>query len=713
MMRISKCQLTDPTMNADLQRERANATFDVETLTNLLDGGKDRTARRRQLEAMISRDPTGIFSTADNPYLHRTDLHVRALAKHVRLVELCRKIGIGEQSNGEILGDPDFPLLVAGLADDLPTSLHWVMFVPNIISLCDKEQQAKWLPLCRDWRMIGCYAQTELGHGSNVRALETTATFRPESKDGMKGGSFIINSPTLTSTKFWPGTLGRTANHAMVIARLIDGTGTDRGMHNFLVPLRSMKDHSLLPGVKTGDIGPKIGYNTMDNGFAQFNHVEIPRRNMAMRFATVDSHGTYKKKVVSDAGSKVAYITMMQVRAHIVNEAGKNLAQACTVAIRYSAVRRQGFGEDESSELQIIDYKQQQHRLFSMLACSYCFFFTGKKLLERMHATERKLVQNKPVTKTYISDVHASSSGLKSFTTMTAAEGMEDCRKACGGHGFLQSSGLPELVNTYLQSPTVEGDNHMLPQQVVKVLIKLVQAVANGDDLSDYKPCDSSGLIPSLQNICSGKRETGLARSEDDLLDLECLVDAFRHRAARVLAQVAAKLEKEVQSQGKSLQQAWNACLVDMARASRSYAQFLLLNNFVDGIDQDTIVGVAEKNVLRDLARLFGLYWMERELGDFLEDGYLNGKQSQWVHSNVLRVLDAIRPNAVALVDARDFSDFRLKSALGRYDGDVYPAIMEASKRDPLNKEDVGPGYKEHLKRLIADGAGAYTPARL
>jgi acyl-CoA oxidase len=92
------------------------------------------------------------------------------------------------------------------------SALHWVMFQPNIVSLCDEEQQARWLPLCRDWRMIGCYAQTELGHGSNIRALETTATFLPESKGGAKGGLWIINSPTLTSGIFWPGTLGRTAN---------------------------------------------------------------------------------------------------------------------------------------------------------------------------------------------------------------------------------------------------------------------------------------------------------------------------------------------------------------------------------------------------------------------------------------------------------------------------------------------------------------------
>jgi acyl-CoA oxidase len=247
--------------------------------------------------------------------------------------------------------------------------------------------------------MIGCYAQTELGHGSNVRALETTATFEPESKSGMKGGTFNINSPTITSAKFWPGTLGRTANHAMVIARLIDGEGVDRGIQNFLVPLTSKKEHTYLPGVRTGDIGPKIGYNNMDNGFAYFDNVKIPRRNMAMRFAEVDEAGKYKRKQVSAAASKVAYITMMQVRAMIVIGSAKALAVGTTINIRYSAVRKQGYADDGVTEVQILDYKQQQHRIFPLVAASYCFFFTGQRLFKKLKNVEDKLLKNRSVTK--------------------------------------------------------------------------------------------------------------------------------------------------------------------------------------------------------------------------------------------------------------------------------------------------------------------------
>jgi acyl-CoA oxidase len=386
-------------VNPDLQRERDAATFDPERLTHLLDGGQQRTERRRYIEQVFARDPTGVFDNSENNYLHRTDRHIRATAKHLRMVEICRKLGIGNECDGMIIQSEDFPLVLGAIADDLPTALHWVMFVPNIVSLCDEEQQKEWLPLCRDWKMIGCYAQTELGHGSNVRALETTATFVPESKNGVKGGSFVINSPTLTSGKFWPGTLGKTANHAMVIARLIDGEGVDRGIHNFLVPLRSMKDHSLLPGVRTGDIGPKIGYNNMDNGFAYFDHVTIPRRNMAMRFAEVDENGKYQKQRVSAAASKVAYITMMQVRALIVQGSATALAVGATINIRYSAVRKQGFADDGITEVPILDYKQQQHRIFPLVAASYCFFFTGRKLWKNLKKIEHKLIENKAVTK--------------------------------------------------------------------------------------------------------------------------------------------------------------------------------------------------------------------------------------------------------------------------------------------------------------------------
>jgi acyl-CoA oxidase len=145
---------------------------------------------------------------------------------------------------------------------------------------------------------------------------------------------------------------------------------------------------------------------------------------------------------------------------------------------------------------------------------------------------------------------------------------------------------------------------------------------------------------------------------------------------------------------------------------SRSYSLLVLMSEVVQGIETEArlgSIGSHEIKVLTDLAHLFALYWIEKDIGDFLEDGYFSQEKAAWVRSSVLKLLDEVRPNAVPLVDAFDISDFRLKSALGRFDGNVYPAIVEAALKDPLNQIDPGPAYEPHLRRLIRDGAGTYT----
>ena len=471
----------------------------------------------------------------------------------------------------------------------------------------------------------------------------------------------------------------------------------------------------------------------MDNGFAKFEHVKIPRRNMAMRFAHVDKNGVYTKKTVSDAASKITYITMMQVRAFIVMEASKCLRVGTTISIRYSAVRKQGFKNEQSGkssgekleENQILDYKQQQYRLLPLLAASYCFFFSGKKVLDDIKTIEARIVNSSPdsteeaITKTEVGDIHATTSCLKSFTTTIAADGLEDCRKSCGGHGFLASSGFPELITTFLQNPTVEGDNAMLPMQVVKILLKLVKDVQNDSvkALKDWKRCDASYLVTPVTAMLAGETiETCSVSSKEGMMDLNVCLKAFQHRAARLLVEVAVQIQGDVM-QGNSFESAWNGALIQMGRVSRAHSLYLLLSNFKHGIQTEskTVLGPNEVNVLQDLALLFGLYWIEKEDGEFLADGYFCAKQIQWVRTCVLTMLDKIRPECVALVDANDFPDFRLKSVLGRYDGNVYEAILESSKKDPLNDTEPGPGYEEHLKRLIVDGVGVYagTSSRL
>ena len=112
-----------------------------------------------------------------------------------------------------------------------PMTLHMQMFTKSIKMLGNEEQVRNWMPKVDHWQIIGCYAQTELGHGSNVAGLETTATLDLETQE------WEIHTPTFKAAKFWPGNLGVQANHAVVFARCIVDE-SDYGVLPFLVPIR-------------------------------------------------------------------------------------------------------------------------------------------------------------------------------------------------------------------------------------------------------------------------------------------------------------------------------------------------------------------------------------------------------------------------------------------------------------------------------------------
>lgn len=109
-----------------------------------------------------------------------------------------------------------------------PLTLNYTMFLNTVVGMMTDEQRAKWEPLTRAGRILGSYAQTEIGHGSDVASLETTATFDKETDE------FIIHSPTPTATKWWPGDLGLFVTHATIFAKLIID-GQAYGIIPFLV----------------------------------------------------------------------------------------------------------------------------------------------------------------------------------------------------------------------------------------------------------------------------------------------------------------------------------------------------------------------------------------------------------------------------------------------------------------------------------------------
>ena len=118
-------------------------------------------------------------------------------------------------------------------AGSQPMTLHMSMFTKSILTLGSEEQVRYYEPLVNNWQIIGCYAQTELGHGSNVAGLETTAELDMETDE------FVIHTPSIKTSKFWPGNLGIQATHAIVFARCI-ADETDFGVQPYIVQIRDL-----------------------------------------------------------------------------------------------------------------------------------------------------------------------------------------------------------------------------------------------------------------------------------------------------------------------------------------------------------------------------------------------------------------------------------------------------------------------------------------
>ena len=235
------------------------------------------------------------------------------------------------------------------------------MFTNSLKLLGNEEQQRKYLPMADHLNIIGCYAQTELGHGSNVAGLETTATL------DMTTDEFVIHTPTIRATKFWPGSLGVVSTHAIVFARCISGEN-DFGVCPFFVPIRSIENHRPLPGVTVGDVGEKLGYNSVDNGFLSFNKVRIPRENMLSRFAGVTKEGDLDIK----ADPRMLYQVMVNTRLNISYGTALVIILACKMATRYAICRRQfATIKGSTEERKLIDYQTHMAILGTNLANAY------------------------------------------------------------------------------------------------------------------------------------------------------------------------------------------------------------------------------------------------------------------------------------------------------------------------------------------------------
>lgn len=177
----------------------------------------------------------------------------------------------------------------------------------------------------------------------------------------------------MEAAKFWPGDLGILGTHALVFAQLII-KGKKHGVHPFIVPIRD-KNNKPLEGIEVGDIGPKIGYHTKDNGYLFLHNVRIPRANMLQRFIQVSKKG----KISIRGDPKVGYATMMEIRRFISCIVPKLYSVPITITTRYSIFRRQ-FKNAGNEEIKVLDYQLQQEKVTHRVAEYFAFTIAGRRI---------------------------------------------------------------------------------------------------------------------------------------------------------------------------------------------------------------------------------------------------------------------------------------------------------------------------------------------
>lgn len=707
---MAQMQWSKPVIS-DLRRERRAATFDIWELTKAIYGGQKELDKVEAQTRLVMSEPR--LQADDLWWLSRKERYLRACERGEIFVKLVRE--------HQIPFEERYPLELL-LGEDLFILLHDIMFVPTLLNLADDEQQSWWLRPALNYNILGTYAQTELTHGSNVRGIKTTAVYDPEL---FTDGGWHIHTPSLEAVKWWPGGLAKSCNCCILMARVII-KGKDYGPHPFFFQVRDWETHTSLPGIELRDIGAKLGYNGMDNGAMRISNVKIPRRHLLMRFVIVEKDGTYRK--VGD--DKMLFGTMTYTRLKISSMSGFSLAKACTTAIRYSAVRRQFqmqrvvLGADierqdgaaqaaqeqlshlvkpsKRQEAQVLDYTSQQYIIFPQLALAYAMHFAGQKAGKLYDSS---IVDFRRGKFDALTEMHVLTSTLKAVSTVLMADGMEQCRKCLGGHGFLNSAGVGQQYLNALPQATYEGDFVVLSIQVGQQLL----AAVSSKMMKGRKSNPKTPLLQYIYDFDPTKPRTPPSPAELPALlkNHDFLMDALKLRANFIHFTSAQTFQEELAVQGKAGPETLDSVKIELMRMTYAHAYVLYAQFFRQRLDELKAESPKVAEVLTPLFELFCLTVMEQSydragggFGHFVAAGALPADSAALL-KRIKQLLKDIRPQAVPLVDGWNIPDFLLNSCLGRYDGRVYESLYESTRFEPLNETDITEGYYKHLQYLL------------
>ncbi|XP_034701514.1 acyl-coenzyme A oxidase 3, peroxisomal-like [Vitis riparia] len=520
----------------------------------------------------------------------------------------------------EVIGMYDHSLAVK-------LGVHYFLWGGAIQFFGTKRHHDKWLRDTENYVIKGCFAMTELGHGSNVRGIETVTTY------DSKTGEFVINSPCESAQKYWIGGAANHATHTIVFSQL-NINGKSEGVHAFIAQIRDT-DGNICPNVRVADCGHKIGLNGVDNGRIWFDNVRIPRENLLNSVADVSPDGQYLSAIKDPDQRFAAFLApLTSGRVTIATSAVYSSKMSLAIAIRYSLTRRAFSITPNQPEVLLLDYPSHQRRLLPLLAKTYAMSFAANYL--KMIYVKRTPESNKTI--------HVVSSAFKAILTWHNMRTLQECREACGGQGLKTENRIGQMKGEYDVQSTFEGDNNILMQQVSKALLAEYIAVQKRN-----RPFKGLGLEHMNKScpVIPSQLTSSTLRSSQFQTDIFCL------RERDLLIRFAAEMS-QLQAQGLSREYALLQSYQLAEDLGRAFSDRAILQTFLDA--EAAVSSGPLKSMLSLLRSMHVLIILEED-ASFLRYGYLSPDNAAGIRKEVTILCSELRPHALALVSSFGIPD--------------------------------------------------------
>ncbi|MGQ7311253.1 acyl-CoA dehydrogenase family protein [Microbacterium arabinogalactanolyticum] len=662
------------------------AGIDVARVNELLMGTWAHT--RREARELI-KDPA--FWRDDS--LGKDEHRERALTQLHLLVEnnavhrAFPKAFGGEEDNGaNIAGFEE--LVAADPSLQIKSGVQWGLFGGAVLQLGTEEHHKRWLPGIMDLSIPGAFAMTEIGHGSDVAAVGTTATYDPQTEE------FVINTPFRAATKEYLGNAALHGIAATVFAQLITN-GVNHGVHCFYVPLRG-EDGEDLPGIGREDDGLKGGLNGIDNGRLSFDHVRVPRTNLLNKYGDVAADGTYTSPIDSPGRRFFTMLgTLVQGRVSLDGASSWASALGLHIAITYATQRRQFDGAD-GQETVLMDYGKHQRRLLPRLATTYAQIFAHDEFLQKFDG----VFSGRTDTPEDREDLETLAAALKPLSTWHALDTLQEAREACGGAGFMFENRLVGLRADLDIYATFEGDNNILLQLVGKRLLTDYARQFKGKDaaaLAKYAVGQTADRVfhgAGLRALGQAVADLGSrARSVENGLRAEQQHELLTERVQQMVADIAGRLRPA--GKDKALgEKLFNQNQAELIEAARAHGELLQWEAFTDAVN--AIEDESTRQVMTWLRDLFGLTLIEKHLAWHLINGRLSTQRAAAVSSYIGRLCHRLRPHVLELVGAFGFEPEHVRAPIAsgieqqrQDEARAHYAALAASGEAPISEKEL------------------------